>query len=66
MSKRLSLIAGFITAWVQRKNFKDKPEKRVQALLACQSITASNARLAGYDQAMSSLKEAIAQGSCGS
>ena len=63
MPKRLSLLAGLVLLSVPTLALaKDKPEKRVQALLACQSIAASDARLACYDQAMSSLKEAIAQG----
>lgn len=63
MPKRLSFLAGLVLLSVPTLALaKDKPEKRVQALLACQSIAASDARLACYDQAMSSLKEAIAQG----
>jgi hypothetical protein len=63
MSKRAGIIAAIVLLSVPTLAVaKDKPERRVQALLACQSITASDARLACYDQAMSSLKQAIAQG----
>ncbi|WP_395622583.1 hypothetical protein [Sphingomonas daechungensis] len=41
---------------------KEKPESRVQELLACQAITANEERLACYDRAMGSLKQALSQG----
>ncbi|NUT01685.1 MAG: hypothetical protein HOP96_11995 [Sphingomonas sp.] len=64
MSKRLSLIAGIVLLSMPTLAVaKDRPERRVQALLACQSVADNAARLACYDQAMSSLKQALAQGS---
>jgi len=64
MSKPLSLMAVIaLLTMPALTQAKDKPERRVQALLACQAITANEARLACYDEAMGSLKEAIAQGS---
>lgn len=44
-------------------NAKDKLEPRTQAMLACQAVTADDARLRCYDQAMAALKDAIEQGS---
>jgi len=63
MSKRLSLVAGIALLAIPTFALaKDKSEPRVQALLACQSITSGDQRLACYDQAMGSLKQALAQG----
>jgi hypothetical protein len=41
----------------------DRPEPRLEAVLACEAITANEARLQCYDKAMSSFKRAMAQGS---
>ena len=63
MPKLLGLIAGI--ALLSAPTFasaKDKADARVQGLIACQSITVNDQRLACYDQAMGSLKQAIAQG----
>ncbi len=63
MSMRISLIAGIALLSAPTLALaKDKPERRVQALLECQAITANDARLACYDEAMSSLKQALSQG----
>ena len=63
MSKPFSLFAAIVLLTVPTlAQAKDKPERRVQAFLECQAITANEARLACYDAAMGSLKEAIAQG----
>lgn len=63
MSRRIILIAGVALLSISTAAVaKDKSEPRVQALLACQSITANEQRLACYDEAMGSLKQALAQG----
>lgn len=63
MSKRISLIGGLVLLSVPTFALaKDKADARVQALMSCQSITPNDQRLACYDQAMGSLKQAIAQG----
>jgi hypothetical protein len=63
MLKRLGLIAGIVLLSVPTfAAAKDKSQPRVQALLACQSISANEQRLACYDEAMGSLKQALSQG----
>jgi hypothetical protein len=42
---------------------KDKPDQRVQAILACGSISSNEERLRCYDQSILPLKEALARGS---
>jgi hypothetical protein len=42
---------------------KDKLEPRVQAMLECEAMSADDARLQCYDQAMAAFKQAMAQGS---
>jgi hypothetical protein len=41
---------------------KDKLEPRVEAILACESITAGDARLQCYDLAIAGLKQALTRG----
>lgn len=44
-------------------NAKDKLEPRTQAMLACRSIAANDARLRCYDESMAALNDAIERGS---
>lgn len=62
MSKCVSMIAGFALLSVPGIAVaKDKP--RLEAVLACESISANEARLQCYDQAVAALKPAVARGS---
>ncbi|HET6942168.1 MAG TPA: hypothetical protein VFH89_08405 [Sphingomicrobium sp.] len=63
MSKRAWMIAAMALLFVPGIAFaRDKLEPRVQAMLACEAVSASEARLQCYDQAMSAFKQAMAQG----
>lgn len=58
------IIAGAVLLLVPAMAVaKDKPEPRVQAILACGEIAADAERLQCYDQSILPLKEALARGS---
>lgn len=64
MSKRVDAILAIAVLSVPAMaTAKDKPEKRVQAILACESISVNEERLRCYDQAIVPLKQALARGS---
>lgn len=63
MSKRVSLVAAVALLSVPSvAAAKDKLEPRVQAMLACQAISASEARLQCYDQTISALNQDLVRG----
>lgn len=63
MSKRVSLIAGVVLLSVPSvAGAKDDLEPRMQAVLACQAISANEARLQCFDQAILPLKQAVSSG----
>ena len=63
MSRVLSLVAGMALLSVAGiATAKDKSEPRLEAVLACQSITEDQARLQCFDQAVAPLKQALTRG----
>jgi hypothetical protein len=63
MSKRVSAILGIaLLSAPGIAAAKDKQDSRLQAMLECESVSASEARLQCYDQAVAALKPAVAQG----
>ena len=60
---RTSLIAVALLALPGTAAAKEGLEPRLQSLLACESITASDARLRCYDQSLLPLKQALTRGS---
>jgi hypothetical protein len=63
MSKRVGTIAGIVLICAPTMAAaKDKLEPRVQAILSCESISSSEARLHCFDQAIAPLKQALARG----
>ena len=64
MSKRVSLVAGIaLIAVPSAAAAKKDMEPRMQAVLACEAITANEARLQCFDQAILPLKQAVSRGS---
>ena len=64
MSKRAGIIAAIVLLSVPAiASAKDKPDQRVQAILACGSVSSNEERLRCYDQSILPLKEALARGS---
>ena len=64
MSKRVSLVAGIaLIAVPSAAAAKENMEPRMQAVLACEAITANEARLQCFDQAILPLKQAVSRGS---
>ena len=64
MSKRVCLIAGMVLIVVPSvAAAKDDMEPRMQAVLACEAISANEARLQCFDQAILPLKQAMSRGS---
>ena len=64
MSKRVCLIAGMVLIVVPSvAAAKDDMEPRMQAVLACETISANEARLQCFDQAILPLKQAMSRGS---
>lgn len=63
MSIRISAIAAIVLLSTPTiAAAKDKMEPRLQAVLACQSISENNARLQCFDQAIAPLKQALVRG----
>jgi hypothetical protein len=63
MSKRVGTIIAIVLLSVPAgAAAKDKPEPRVQAMLACTSISANDERLQCYDRSIGALQEGLAQG----
>jgi hypothetical protein len=63
MSKPFAAITAIILLSVPTMaTAADKPDPRVQAVLACEIISANDARLQCYDQAIAALKPALVQG----
>lgn len=64
MSKRVGLIAGIVLLLVpSAAAAKEDLEPRMQAVLACEAISSSEARLQCFDQAILPLKQAMSRGS---
>ena len=64
MSKRISLVAGMaLLVAPSVATAKEDMEPRMQAVLACEAITANEARLQCFDQAILPLKQAVSRGS---
>ena len=64
MSKRVCLIAGMVLIVVPSvAAAKDDMEPRMQAVLACEAISANEGRLQCFDQAILPLKQAMSRGS---
>ena len=64
MSKRVGTILALVLTSVPAIAMaKDKPDARVQAILACESISVNEERLRCYDQSIIPLKQALARGS---
>jgi hypothetical protein len=64
MSKGVCLIAGMVLIVVPSvAAAKDDMEPRMQAVLACEAISANEARLQCFDQAILPLKQAMSRGS---
>ena len=64
MSKRVSLVAGMVLLAVPSIAVaKEDLEPRMQAVLACEGVTANEARLQCFDQAILPLKQAMSRGS---
>lgn len=63
MSKLAATLVAFaLLAAPALAAAKDRVEPRMAAMLACGSVTSSEARLACYDQAASSMRQALDQG----
>lgn len=63
MSKRLCTLAAVVlVAAPGVAAAKEKIEPRVQAVMACESVAASDARLQCFDQAAAGLKQALDRG----
>lgn len=63
MPTRLSSIAGvLLLALPATASAAEKSDPRLQAILACETVSASDARLNCYDAAIAALKPALAQG----
>jgi hypothetical protein len=56
-------VAAVLLSMPANAMAKDKPEPRVQAILACGSISSNEERLRCYDQSIVPLKEALSRGS---
>ena len=64
MSKRVGLVAGILLLSLPSVvAAKDDMEPRMQAVLACEGISANEARLQCFDQAILPLKQAMSRGS---
>ena len=64
MSRRVGLVAGAALLVVPSVAVaKEDLEPRMQAVLACETITANEARLQCFDQAILPLKQAVSRGS---
>ena len=64
MSKRVGLAAGIVLLSVPSvAASKEKLDPRMQAVLACEAISSSEARLQCFDQAILPLKQALTRGS---
>ena len=64
MSKRVGLVAGIVLLSLPSVvAAKDDMEPRMQAVLACEGISANEARLQCFDQAILPLKQAMSRGS---
>ena len=64
MSKRVCLISGMVLIVVPSvAAAKEDMEPRMQAVLACEAISANEARLQCFDQAILPLKQAMSRGS---
>lgn len=64
MSRRVGLVAGAALLVVPSvAAAKEDLEPRMQAVLACEAITANEARLQCFDQAILPLKQAMTRGS---
>ena len=64
MSKRVGLVAGIVLLSLPSVvAAKDDMEPRMQAVLACEVISANEARLQCFDQAIVPLKQAMSRGS---
>ena len=64
MSKGVCLIAGMVLIVVPSvAAATDNMEPRMQAVLACEAISANEARLQCFDQAILPLKQAMSRGS---
>jgi hypothetical protein len=63
MSKRVAAIVGIVLLSAPGMAVaKEKFDPRVQAMLTCEAIKSSEARLQCYDQAMAALRPALVQG----
>ena len=63
MSKRVSLVAGIVLLSLPSVvAAKDDMEPRMRAVLACEAISANEARLQCFDQAILPLKKAVSGG----
>lgn len=63
MSKRVGLVAALLLVSVPSVAAgRDKMEPRMQAVLACEAISANEARLQCFDQAILPLKQAVSSG----
>lgn len=64
MSRRVGLVAGAALLVVPSVTAaKENLEPRMQAVLACEAITANEARLQCFDEAILPLKQAMTRGS---
>ena len=64
MSKRVGLVAGILLLSLPSVvAAKDDMEPRMQAVLACEGISANEARLQCFDRAILPLKQAMSRGS---
>ena len=64
MSKGVALVAGIVLLSLPSVvAAKDEMEPRMQAVLACEAISANEARLHCFDQAILPLKQAMSRGS---
>ena len=63
MSKRVALVGGIVLLSLPSVvAAKDDMEPRMRALLACEAISANEARLQCFDQAILPLKRAVSDG----
>ena len=63
MSKRVGAITAIVLLSVPAgAAAKEKQEPRVQAMLACTSISANDERLQCYDRSIATLQQGLAQG----
>lgn len=63
MSKKMSLWAAVVLLSVPgMAAAKDKLDRRLEAVMACQSVTDNNARLQCFDQAVAPLQKALVHG----